>query len=143
VKSILDIPRTLEYLETQGVAVMTFDSEEFPAFFTRRSGSQSPLVARSIDEIAHTLRMSKQLSNQAGVVLAVPIPAQYEADGSEIERAIQFALADASRLNIIGREVTPFVLKRIYELTDGRSLAANIGLVKNNARVAAEIAALF
>lgn len=140
VKSILDIPRTLEFLETQGVAVITLGSDEFPAFFTRKSGCKSPLVADSIEEIARVLQASQKLQNQAGIVVAVPIPHEHEADGEEIEQAIQQSLVEATQQNIIGRDVTPFVLKRIYELTQGRSLAANIALVKNNARVAAEIA---
>ena len=139
VKSILDIPRTLEFLETQGVAVITLGSDEFPAFFTRKSGCKSPLVADSVETVAKILRTSQELQNQAGIVVAVPIPYEYEADGKEIESAIQQSLVEVEQQHVIGRDVTPFVLKRIYELTQGRSLTANIALVKNNARVAAEI----
>ncbi|MBK1795429.1 pseudouridine-5'-phosphate glycosidase [Devosia sp. WQ 349] len=138
-KSILDIAKTLEVLETNGVPVLGFGTDDFPAFWARTSGFK---VDHRFDTAA---AVAKMLSIQAdlemgGVLIANPIP---EADAWEpeaIEAFITQALADAETQGIAGKATTPFLLKRIFELTEGRSLASNIALVKNNARVAAEIA---
>ncbi|KAG7023836.1 psuG [Cucurbita argyrosperma subsp. argyrosperma] len=128
VKSILDIPRTLEYLETQGVCVAAYRTNEFPAFFTETSGCKAPCHA------------NMNLGLGSGILISVPIPKEHSASGSLIENAIQSALQEAREKNIVGNAETPFLLKRVNELTQGASLASNIALVKNNALVGARIA---
>ncbi|KAM8974460.1 uncharacterized protein RCH25_019869 [Pelodytes ibericus] len=141
VKSILDIGRTLEYLETQGVSVSTFgDSRDFPAFFTPRSGFQAPSHVRNEEEAAQLIARSLDLRLDSGVLIAVPIPPEHSASGQVIEEAIQQALTEARLQGILGKEVTPFVLQRVNEITGGKSLEANIALVKNNAKVGSRIA---
>lgn len=140
VKSLLDVPRTLEYLETQGVTVVAYGTDEFPAFFTRSSGCRAPCRVDSPQECAALIQSGVQLELQSGVLVGVPIPEQHAAVAEPVEAAIQAALAEASEQGIVGRDVTPFLLKRVNQLTGGASLAANIHLVKNNARVGAQIA---
>nr|XP_023924234.1 uncharacterized protein LOC112035633 isoform X2 [Quercus suber] len=125
VKSILDIPRTLEYLETQGVCVAAYKTDEFPAFFTETSGCKVPCRVDSPEDCAR---------------LIVPIPKEHSASGSIIESAIQKALKEARDKNITGNAETPFLLSKVNELTGGASLAANMALVKNNALVGTRIA---
>ncbi|XP_040201670.1 pseudouridine-metabolizing bifunctional protein C1861.05-like isoform X2 [Rana temporaria] len=142
VKSILDIGRTLEYLETEGVCVSTFgDSRDFPAFFTPRSGCQAPYNVRNEEEAAKLIAHSLELRVGSGVLIAVPIPPEHAASGEIIEEAIQQALEETRLQGIRGKDVTPFVLQRVNELTGGRSLESNIALVKNNAKVGSRIAA--
>lgn len=140
VKSILDIPRTLEYLETQGVSVFGYRTEEFPAFFTPKSGSKAPNVLHTPTQAAQYLLTLRQLNYRGGGILAVPIPEEQAAQGEEIEKAIQQSLKELSEQKVNGRDITPFVLARVNELTQGRSLKANIALVQNNTKVAAQIA---
>jgi len=140
VKSILDIPRTLEYLETMGVPVLGFETEEFPAFFTRESGWKVAHRVESAADAAAIMAAHWQSGLEGGVLLANPIPAESAMDPEYIGGIIAQAVSDADTAGIIGKEITPFLLARIVELTDGRSLVANIALVKNNARVAAEVA---
>nr|GMD24749.1 Pseudouridine-5'-phosphate glycosidase [Ipomoea batatas] len=141
VKSILDIPRTLEYLETQGVCVAAYRTNEFPAFFTEASGCKvhkfGPLYIISYDVAPYA---STKLGLQTGILIAVPIPKEHSASGSLIESAIQRALLEAEEKNITGNAQTPFLLARVNELTGGASLASNIALVKNNALIGAKIA---
>ncbi|KAL1916165.1 uncharacterized protein VTP21DRAFT_6169 [Calcarisporiella thermophila] len=140
-KSILDIGRTLEYLETQGVTVITYGAtKDFPAFFTRVSGYQSPYNLTSPDDCAAVIQHNLNLRLQSGLVVAVPIPEAHAANGSEIQKAIEQAVEEARQQNIRGKEETPFLLRRVNELTRGASLAANISLVKNNAKVGGDIA---
>ncbi|KAK8604949.1 hypothetical protein V6N13_082412 [Hibiscus sabdariffa] len=134
VKSILDIPRTLEYLETQGVCVAAYKTYEFPAFFTQTSGCKAPCRVDSPEEYAN-----RKLNLGNGVLIAVPIPKEHSASGSLIESAIQQALAEAREKNITGNAETPFLLARVNEITGGASLASNIALVKNNAAIGAKI----
>ena len=136
---MLDIPRTLEYLETQGACVLGYGVDEFPAFFTRQSGCGVPGRVDSPREAAAVVKAGRRLG-LGGTVLAVPIPAEHEADGAESERAIERALAEAKEVGISGNASTPFLLKRIRELTGGKSLESNVALVKNNARVGARVA---
>ena len=142
VKSLLDIGRTLEVLETQGVPVVTLAEEggggEFPAFFSARSGVRSPDTASSARAAAALLHTSRLLRLTNGMVLAVPPPHTLEGDAAEA--AIARALAEATERGVAGREVTPFLLKRVAEITGGASLAANIALILRNAGVAAEMA---
>jgi pseudouridine-5'-phosphate glycosidase len=141
VKSILDIPLTLEHLETVGVPVVVFGSDEFPAFYSRGSGQPAPRRADSASQIAamldatwHGLQMAR------GVCIANPILAADEIPASEIDDVIAAALAELSAQGIVGQAVTPFLLSRIVDQTGGRSLTANVSLVKQNVGLAADIA---
>ncbi|XP_009678232.1 uncharacterized protein [Struthio camelus] len=141
VKSILDIGRTLEYLETQGVCVAAFgESREFPAFFSRRSGFQAPYHVHNEEEAAELIASTLGLGLSSGVLIAVPCPQERAASGQVIEEAIQQALSEARSKGITGKELTPFLLQKINELTDGKSLDSNIALIQNNARVGSCIA---
>ncbi|XP_040991853.1 pseudouridine-5'-phosphate glycosidase isoform X2 [Juglans microcarpa x Juglans regia] len=140
VKSMLDIPRTLEYLETQGVCVATYKTNEFPAFFTETSGCKVPCRVDSPEDCARLIDANMKLKLDTGILIAVPIPKEHSASGSVIESAIQRALKEARDKNITGNAETPFLLARVNELTGGASLASNIALVKNNAFVGARIA---
>lgn len=140
VKSILDIPRTLEYLETQGVTVAAYNSEEFPAFFTRRSGAKAPYHVSTPEECAKLIDSSVKLGLESGLLIGVPVPEASEAAGNLIESSIQAALKETVAKNITGNAVTPYILMRVNELTGGASLAANIALIKNNACIGAKVA---
>lgn len=141
VKSILDIGRTLEYLETQGVCVATYGaSRNFPAFFSPQSGFTSPYHVCSPEEAAKLIASALSLGLQGGVLMAVPVPEEHAAAGQQIEEAVQAAVAEASAQGITGRDVTPFILQRVNHLTEGRSLQANIALIQNNAKVGSQIA---
>ena len=139
-KAILDLALTLEILETQGVPVVGYGTDEFPAFYSRRSGHQLTQRCDTAAEVAALMRAKWQLGLQGGIVVANPIPAAAEIPASEIAPHIDHALADSKRDGIVGKQVTPYLLKRIAEITMGRSLTANIALVYNNAEVAADIA---
>lgn len=140
VKSILDIPRTLEYLETIGVPVVGFGTDNFPAFYYRDSGCSVTQVASDASEVAALIRAKRDLALKGGIVVANPVPVDEEADKIEIENAIDLALKAAVNDGVIGKALTPFLLDRVKSLTHGRSLAANLALVRNNARVGAQIA---
>ena len=139
-KSILDIAKTLEYLETLGVPVITIGQDQFPAFYARTSGHDTPLRVDAIDTLAGTIAGHWQLPHAGGVLVANPIPTEAEIDYAQIEQLIQRAVRMADERGIAGRDLTPFLLGQIVELSDGRSLQANIALVRNNARVAAQLA---
>lgn len=139
-KAILDIPKTLEVLETQGVPVVTYGATEFPAFWSRSSGLQSPLVLDSPAAIANFQRVRNQLGLEGGLLIANPVPEEDEIPREEMEIYIGRALANAEREEVTGKAVTPFLLDAIFHLTHGRSLKTNIALVQNNARLAAAIA---
>ncbi|XP_055566724.1 uncharacterized protein LOC102057389 isoform X2 [Falco cherrug] len=141
VKSILDIGRTLEYLETQGVCVAAFgESREFPAFFSRQSGFHAPYHVRDEEEAAELIASALGLGLSSGVLIAVPCPQERAASGQVIEEAIQQALGEARSKGITGKELTPFMLQKLNELTDGKSLDSNLALIQNNARVGSCIA---
>lgn len=140
VKSILDIGRTLEYLETLGVPVITYKTQEFPAFFSSKSGFLSPLTSDSVGELAEIIKVKGNLGLEGGIVIANPIPKEFDFDSETINNAINSAILECNEKNIAGKEVTPFLLKKIVEITGGKSLESNIALVKNNASLAAEIA---
>lgn len=145
VKSILDIGRTLEVLETLGVPVIAVGSPEFPSFFSRRSGVQAPMAVSDIDaggveELSAILRAKWDLGLDGGVVVANPVPEAHEIPAEEMQGFIDTALADSERLGIRGKDITPYLLGRIVELTDGRSLQTNIHLVRHNARLGAALA---
>jgi pseudouridine-5'-phosphate glycosidase len=142
-KAILDLPLTLERLETDGVPVVGFRTGDFPAFYSRSSGLKVPMRADSPEDVADIMRSKWDLGLPGAVIVANPIPEADEIPASEIEPVIAAALAEADRLGIRGKDVTPFLLGEIVKATKGRSLRANIALVKNNAKVAAEIAVAF
>lgn len=139
-KAILDLPKTLEVLETLGVPVIAVGQGAFPAFWSRDSGLNAPLRMDTAAEIAAAHRVRRALGLAGGQLVANPIPAEAEIPRHEIDPVIARALADAQAQGIAAKAVTPFLLARIFELTQGRSLAANIALVKNNAHLAAAIA---
>ncbi|POQ99116.1 pseudouridine-5-phosphate glycosidase [Alkalispirochaeta sphaeroplastigenens] len=139
-KSILDIGLTLEYLETRGVPVLGYGTDDFPAFYTRSSGFGVDYRLDSPREVAQVLRTKRDLGLSGGVVLANPVPAEYEMDPVAIDRAIEQALEEAREGGISGKETTPFLLSRVKDLTGGASLNTNIQLVYNNARVGAAVA---
>ncbi|MFK0272801.1 pseudouridine-5'-phosphate glycosidase [Ensifer sp. KUDG1] len=139
-KAILDIPKTLEVLETRGVPVVTYDSEIFPAFWSRDSGLKSPLMLNSPAAIANFQTMREQLGVEGGMLVANPVPEAAEIPREEMEIYIARALDNAENDEITGKAVTPYLLSNLFEMTEGRSLETNIALVENNARLAGEIA---
>lgn len=140
VKSILDIPRTLEALETLRVPVLTYGSDAFPAFYTRDSGCQSPERADSPAEIAAIRAAHDETGTGTGILVANPIPEAHALDPAFIDAEIANALAAAASEGVFGKDVTPFLLGRLNAVTEGRALGANVELVLNNARLAARIA---
>ena len=143
IKSILDIPRTLEYLETQGVPVIGYKTEEFPAFYTPSSGSLVHSRLDTPEEIAHCMKIKWKLGLDGGIVIGNPVQEQDAMDASIIQQAISEALRDAAQKQIEGKNVTPFLLERINRLTMGESLKSNISLVCNNAHLGAKIAVAY
>ncbi|SEN28537.1 pseudouridine-5'-phosphate glycosidase [Lihuaxuella thermophila] len=142
-KSILDIGRTLEYLETHGVPVVGYRCGEFPSFYSRESGYQVDFRLDTPEEIASLMQTKWQLGLKGGLVIANPVPEADALDHNEIEQVIKQALQEAKTKNITGKKVTPFLLEKVKQLTGGKSLETNISLVKHNAEVAAKIAAAF
>lgn len=140
VKSILDIGLTLEYLETKGIPVVTIGQNEFPSFYSRKSGFNSPLRLDTATEIADMLKTKWSLGLQGSVLIANPIPDAYEIPAATMETHILQGLDAAQKNNVKGKEVTPFLLQYIAEHTKGESLEANIALIKHNAKRGAEIA---
>ncbi len=139
-KAILDLGLTLEALETEGVPVVGFGTDEFPAFYSRLSGFKVPMRCDSAKEVASLMKAKWAMKLRGGVVVANPIPPEAEILASEIAPTIEKAIAEAARQSIAGKNLTPFLLKHLADVTGGRSLAANIALVENNARLAAQIA---
>jgi pseudouridylate synthase len=139
-KAILDLPKTLEYLETLGVPVIAYGQDDFPAFWSRSSGLKAPLRMNSARDIAAAHLMRGRLGLPGGQLVANPIPSAAEISRAEITPHIEAALAEAEAQGIAAKAVTPFLLQRIFELTKGRSLSANIELVLNNGRLGAAIA---
>ncbi|MBW4983479.1 pseudouridine-5'-phosphate glycosidase [Mameliella sp. CS4] len=139
-KAILDLPKTLERLETLGVPVMAYGQDQLPAFWSREAGLRAPLRADSPAEIAAAHRMRARLGLPGGQLIANPIPAEAEIPRETLAPIIAEATRDAETHGIAGKDLTPYLLQRIYELSGGRSLEANIALVLNNARLAAGIA---
>ena len=140
VKSILDIGLTLEYLETQGVPVVSVGQPGFPAFFTRESGFKADFQLDAASDQANFIRTKWQLGMAGGVVVSNPVPEQSAMPKDEIDRITEQALGEAAQQGVTGKQVTPFLLARIKELTEGRSLATNIALVKHNALVGSRLA---
>ncbi|HEY5122923.1 MAG TPA: pseudouridine-5'-phosphate glycosidase [Ignavibacteria bacterium] len=139
IKSILDIGLTLEYLETLGVPVIGYKTEEFPAFYTRDSGYKVNYRLDTPEEIANVFITKQKLGLNGGIIIANPIPEKYSVDKKLIDTAIDKALKSAEKKGVKGKDVTPFLLSEIKNITKGESLDANIKLVLNNAKLAAEI----
>ena len=142
-KAILDVPKTLEVLETQGVPVVGYQTDSLPAFWTSGSNLEVPLRLDSAIQISKFLKVRDELQLTAGILVANPIPKSDEIPTAIIRAYIKTAQAEMEAMRISGKLVTPFLLKRIFELSDGESLIANIALVKNNAKLAADIAVQF
>ena len=138
-KSLLDIPKTLEYLETHGVPVLGIDTEDFPAFYCRKSGCKVDCKV-NVKEAAAILKTKWDLGLKGGVVIGNPIPQEYELDFDDMEKVILKALDSAKKDNIRGKDTTPYLLAHIKDCTKGVSFASNLQLAYNNARVAAQIA---
>ena len=139
-KAILDLPATLEYLETWGVPVVGYGTDEFPAFYTRRSGLPVDVRVDTPEEVADIIEAKRKLGLPGGVLICAPVPAEYELPADEANAAIEQALAEADEQGVRGKEITPFLLARIVQLTGERSLRANLALLENNVRVGAQIA---
>ncbi len=139
-KAILDLGLTLEYLETKGVPIIGYGTEELPAFYTRTSGFKVDYRIDTPEELAAAFRAQQEMGLGGGMLVTNPIPAEYSMDPARINAAIDQAVADSRQLGIHGKEVTPYLLARVKELTGGDSLDANIQLVLNNARLAARTA---
>ena len=140
-KAILDLGLTLEYLETRGVPVIGYGTEELPAFYSRHSGLKVDYRMDTPGEIAAAFRAQREMGLKGGMLVTNPIPEEYAMDDAVINRAIDQAVAEAEEQGIKGKEITPFLLARVAELTGGDSLESNIRLVYNNARLASRIAA--
>ncbi len=139
-KAILDLKLTLEYLETHGVPVIGYGTEELPAFYSRHSGLKVDYRMDSPEEIAQAFKAQQELGLKGGMLVTNPIPEEYAMDDAVINEAIERALKEANELGISGKETTPFLLAKVKELTGGDSLDSNIQLVFNNARLAARVA---
>jgi pseudouridine-5'-phosphate glycosidase len=139
-KSILDLPLTLEVLESQGVAVLGLGTSNLPAFFTRDSGLPLPYSVETVDEAADVLRAWRDLEGDSALLVTVPVPEDSALGPAEAERAVSQAVRDADERGISGNRLTPYILQRVVEVTEGRSLGANKALLLNNARIAALLA---
>ena len=139
-KALLDLPKTLEVLETRGVPVIGYRTDDFPAFWSRSSGLKVPMRADDPSDIARIQWIQRRLGLDAGLLIANPVPEANEIPAADMKHLIEAAQAAADRDNVTGKAVTPFILSRIAELSDGRSIDTNIALIRNNARLAAEIA---
>jgi pseudouridylate synthase len=142
-KSILDLGLTMEYLETKGVPVIGYQTNVLPAFYTRKSEIPLQICADDVETIASSLKVKWDLNLKGGIVIANPIPEEFAMDEKVINGVIETAIKEAEEKHITGKEVTPFMLGKIKELTEGKSLEANIALVKNNALIGAKLAVSF
>lgn len=138
-KAILDLPKTLEYLETKGVLVVGYNTNDLPAFFTRKSGIEVPIRIDTPLEIARVIKAKKDLKINNGILITNPIEEKYSFNKDEMDNAIQTALIEMNNLKITGKQVTPYLLSKINEITKGQSLEANKHLVYNNCKLAALI----
>lgn len=139
-KSFLDIPRTLEVLEALGVPVLGLGTDQFPAFHHRASGLPVPHPVRSPEEAAGVVSAGRAVGHGGGVIVVVPVPADHELPREVVDAAVEAALAEAGAAGVTGGAVTPFLLERIASATGGRSVATNVAVMENNARVAGEVA---
>ena len=139
-KAILDLNLTKEYLETKGIPVFCYQTDELPAFYTRKSGIKAPFRADSPEELAGIWNTKNELGIRGGFIVANPIPEEFSMDPERINAAIDEAITEMNRLGIHGKETTPYLLDKVQKLTGGDSLESNIKLVLNNAALAAKIA---
>jgi len=139
-KAILDLPKTFEVLETLGVPVMSYQHAQIPAFWSRESGIDAPLIAKDIRDIVDFMQTRESLNIKGGILITNPLPEAAEIPHQEMERYIKTAIDDAESAGVRGKHVTPWLLGRIVEITEGRSLASNQSLINNNAELAAKIA---
>jgi len=142
-KAILDLPRTMEFLETKGVPVVGYQTEVLPAFYTRTSNIKLPLSVQSVDELAAMIHVKEDLSLKGGVLVANPIPEEDSLDEAYINQIIDQAIEQSFKDGISGKDTTPYLLKTIVEQTKGKSLEANLALVYNNAKVGAKLAVAY
>lgn len=139
-KAILDLPKTIEYLETQGVTVLSYKAEKFASFYSRSSGLPVDAVFHDPKDAANILKARRMLGLTGGILVSNPCPEEMAIPNEEIDKAIEEALRDAEKEGVKGKEVTPFLLAKVANLTKGESLETNVALVENNARLAARIA---
>ena len=139
-KAILDIPATLEYLETSGVPVIAYGTDEIPAFYSRESGQKANCRLDTPEEIGDVIRMKEELGLKGGVLVMCPVPEKDGIPAAEINGVIDRAIREAEEKGVKGKDITPFLLSRVKDLTEGRSLEANIKLVLNNADIGSRIA---
>ena len=139
-KAILDLPKTLEVLEPLGVPVLAYQQDELPAFWSRNSGLQAPLRADSVNDIVSFMQAREALSITGGVLITNPVPAEHEIPREEMDAFIERAISESHKAGITGKAVTPWLLGRIVELSDGRSLITNQALITNNASLSGELA---
>jgi pseudouridine-5'-phosphate glycosidase len=139
-KIVLDLPATREWLETHSVTVVGYECDEMPAFYSRRSGLPVDVRCDSSEEVVGVFKAQRELGMEAALVVTVPVPAEGEVDSDLLQRVLDDSLAEADRQRITGRDLTPFLLARMAEQSGGATLRANIALLENNARVAAQIA---
>lgn len=142
-KSILDLGKTLEYMETKGVPVIGYRTDIFPAFYTRGSEHRVDYQVDDIELMAEMLRVKWNLGLEGSTIIANPIPEEYAMDQHYMDQLVSNALIEAKQLGISGKDLTPYMLKKVQQLTDGKSLEANIALVKSNAALAAKLAVSF
>jgi len=139
-KIVLDLPATREWLETNGVCVLGFGCDEMPAFYSRKSNLPVDERVETAEEIARIARARDELNLQSAILLTVPVPAQFEIERVELEKVLEESLRLADEKKIKGKEITPFLLARMSEKSAGKTLASNIALLENNARIAAQVA---
>ena len=141
-KAILDIPKTIEFLETLGVPVISYQSDEIPAFWSRKSGCLPSIQINKLIDIANFIKARDQIGLQGGCLITNPVPKKNEIPKTKIKPIIKKAILDGQNQGITGKDLTPFLLNKIFELTDGESLLTNIALIKNNAKIAAKLSKL-
>ena len=141
-KAILDIPKTIEFLETLGVPVISYQSDEIPAFWSRKSGCLPSIQINKLIDIANFIKARDQIGLQGGCLITNPVPKKNEIPITKIKPIIKMAILDGQNQGITGKDLTPFLLNKIFELTDGESLLTNIALIKNNAKIAAKLSKL-
>ena len=140
-KIVLDLPATREWLETYGVTIAGYQCDELPAFYSRRSGLPTDLRVDSPEEIAQIFQAQQSLGIERALLVTVPVPGAFEVPAIDLERALDEALREAESQRVVGRELTPFLLSRMAQISEGATLKANVALLENNVSVAAEIAA--
>ena len=141
-KAILDIPKTIEFLETLGVPVISYQSDEIPAFWSRKSGCMPSIQINKLIDIANFIKARDTIGLQGGCLITNPVPKKNEIPIAKIKPIIKKAILDGQNQGIKGKDLTPFLLNKIFELTDGESLLTNIALIKNNAKIAAKLSKL-